>query len=1302
MAAQAIRISILCCVCLFPVKGQNLVPNPSFEVFTMCPPSNLNDGPLECEPWLSLSGSSDYFHTCTDPMYRGVPTNFQGYQPAHIGLAYAGQYTWAFAAGHEFLTAPLLDNLEADHCYKVSAWINLANEGCGADQYGILLTPDPPTVFVGNFPQINWGGGILTDTVEWTNVLGYYTAIGNEQYITLGNFRGNSQTGVDPACYGPPAFSYYYVDDVLVEEIAVQQIDVDLGGPVTVCDSFIIDPGGDPDVVYNWSTGHQGHTLTVYTTGVYSVTASFACTQAVGDIEVTILNSIQVDLGPDLVLCTGDDVEISLDPDAGTYLWEDGSTDPDYTISSPGTYSVTLDDGCTMSMDEVVVTGMDIPPPFTLGPDTLLCGGDEFTIVLDPALGDFMWQDGSDETSYTIDNVGTYALTISNMCGEQSDEIEVITMAPPFITLGPDSAWLCDNEILDFEFDPDMGSYVWQDGSMFNYYTVSIEGLYSVTVTNVCGDDEDEIYVVHQNQPVIDLGSDLFGCPGDTFVLDPGIISGTYAWQDGSSGPTFTVTSNGTYALSVSNNCGSDLDMVNVTYAPPLVPPALGPDLTLCPGEQVLLSVTSPGASYLWNDLSTADTLLVSSGGLYFVEVSDACVAFTDTILITINDQPPVVQLPSDFDLCQGQSTVLDAGLTGVTYLWNDGSMGPQLNVTIPGIYSITVSNPCGSDVDSVVISAGEIPPSVFLGNDSSMCAGETILILPAFDNVDTWLWQDGSAGTQFLATSPGQYHVAVSNSCATAFDTLMIDLLPAVPPVSIGPDTSICPGESVVLSISLSNVDILWSDGSSNPDLIVSDSGAVYATVTNSCGAAADTVIISFLPTIPPLDLGQDQTICPGELVTFSPNIPDVTYVWHDGSTDPVFETSQEGTIILTISNSCGLASDTVVLIESTDGPQLDLGPDLNACVGDTIIIEAGISGVQYQWQDGSALNQYVTSTPGTFILNVSNACGTDADTILVDFTALPPTQDLGPDSTLCEGSTLVLNANASPGNTLTWQDQSSGTTYVVSSPGIYFVTAINQCGVLSDTVLIGYLDAPNPFYLGPDTILCAGESVTLSSPVTTYDAEWQDGSSSSDYLADQAGFYSLQLSNSCGAVSDTLEVSYNAEAPIVILEPSLLWCPGDQFTLDATQPFDATYQWNTGAMTSSIEVDTAGTYKVDVFTTCYQASGQTDILPNEDCPTGPVFYIPNVFSPDDNSINDVFTVFTDIPSDVISMEGTIFDRWGNLVYSSTENPFTWNGKLNDEPMNPGVYVYVIHIRYTGLAGEEEVVYSGDVTLVR
>lgn len=1269
----------------------------------MCPPSNLNNGgPLECEPWTSLYGSSDYFHTCSDPMYRGVPTNFQGFQPALTGLAYAGQYTWAFSAGREFLTAPLLDTLEADRCYKLSAWINLADEGCGADQYGILLTPDIPTQFLGAFPQVNWSGDIITDTVEWTNVLGYFTAVGNEQYITLGNFRDNSQTGVDPTCFGPPAFSYYYVDDVLVEEIAVQQVDVDLGGSVTVCDSFIIDPGGDPDIVYTWSTGHQGHTLTVYTTGIYSVTASYACTQAEGEIEVTILGSVVVDLGADQILCAGEEIDISLDPDAGSYLWQDGSTDSDYTISSPGTFAVTLDDGCTLSEDEVIVTGADVPLPFSLGPDTLLCGGEEFTISFDPSLGDFIWQDGSAESSFTIDDIGTYALTISNMCGEQTDEMEVISMAPPFVNLGPDSALLCENEILDFEFDPDVGTYVWQDGSMLHFYTISIEGLYSVTVSNSCGEDEDEIYVNHEFLPVVTLGPDITACPGEVFVLDPGDSSGTYTWQDGSSDTIFTVTTSGVYGLTISNDCGSDSDFLTATYSLPIVLPDLGPDITMCPGEQVVLSVTSPGASYQWNDLSTADSLLVSVGGLYFVEVANSCNALSDTILISINDQPPVVQLPLDFDLCQGQATLLESGITGVTYLWNDGSMASQLNVTAPGIYSLTVSNPCGSDVDSVVISTGEIPPAVFLGNDSSMCVGDTILILPVFDHVDAWLWQDGSSDTLFIATSAGQYHVMVSNSCASAFDTMMINQLPEVPPFSLGPDTSLCPGELVTLTMSLANVDILWSDGSSNPDLIVSDSGTVFTIVSNSCGTASDSVIISYLPQIPPLNLGQDQTICPGELVTFSSGILEVTYLWHDGSTDPFFETTQEGTIILTISNICGSVSDTVVLNESTDGPQLDLGPDQAACVGDTIIIQAGISGVQYQWQDGSTLNQFVTAIPGTFILNVSNSCGTDSDSIDVAFTSLPPDQDLGPDSTLCEGNTLVLHASAGSGIALTWQDQSTGTMFTVFQAGLYSVIASNQCGMESDSVLIEYLDAPDPFYLGSDTILCPGESVLLSAPNSIYAIRWQDGSSMPDYLADHEGIYTLELSNACGVVSDSLAVVYNADIPVIIFEPQDLWCPGEQFTLDASQLFDAAYLWNTGAMTPGIQVDTPGTYTVDVFTDCFQDSGHIDILPDQDCPTGPVFYIPNVFSPDENSINDVFTIYTDMPSNVISMTGTIFDRWGNLIYSSTENPFTWTGKLNDEPMNPGVYVYVIHIRYMGLDGEEEVMFSGDVTLIR
>ena len=121
-----------------------------------------------------------------------------------------------------------------------------------------------------------------------------------------------------------------------------------------------------------------------------------------------------------------------------------------------------------------------------------------------------------------------------------------------------------------------------------------------------------------------------------------------------------------------------------------------------------------------------------------------------------------------------------------------------------------------------------------------------------------------------------------------------------------------------------------------------------------------------------------------------------------------------------------------------------------------------------------------------------------------------------------------------------------------------------------------------------------------------------------------------------------------------------------------------------------------------MDVKTTCAQASGQSDVVPDEDCFDEPVFYIPNVFSPDGNGVNDVFTVLTNLPDNVLGMRGSIFDRWGNLVFGSEDNPFTWNGNLNDEPMNPGVYVYVVHVTYMSSSGEVEKTFSGDVTVLR
>ena len=94
--------------------------------------------------------------------------------------------------------------------------------------------------------------------------------------------------------------------------------------------------------------------------------------------------------------------------------------------------------------------------------------------------------------------------------------------------------------------------------------------------------------------------------------------------------------------------------------------------------------------------------------------------------------------------------------------------------------------------------------------------------------------------------------------------------------------------------------------------------------------------------------------------------------------------------------------------------------------------------------------------------------------------------------------------------------------------------------------------------------------------------------------------------------------------------------------------------------------------------------------------------FSIADVFSPNGDGINDVFSVSVGSDLEVTSMVGTIYDRWGNRVHGSTENPFNWDGFFNDALVFPGAYVFVIQIEYLlGGNARQETLY-GDVTVVR
>jgi hypothetical protein len=175
----------------------------------------------------------------------------------------------------------------------------------------------------------------------------------------------------DATFTGPGNIIYILIDDLAVpgesmsgsldffriSGLNVEDLGLDLGDPVTTCDPYEIDPGWT-GVDFHWSDGSAGSTLTVTESGTYALTITAGCSAIGIDSVEVIFDGVDdpVDIGPpEVTICDGDSYVISLDPNMGDYEWQDGSTDPEYTITTPGLYQVSFDDGCDVTTDEINV-----------------------------------------------------------------------------------------------------------------------------------------------------------------------------------------------------------------------------------------------------------------------------------------------------------------------------------------------------------------------------------------------------------------------------------------------------------------------------------------------------------------------------------------------------------------------------------------------------------------------------------------------------------------------------------------------------------------------------------------------------------------------------------------------------------------------------------------------------------------------------------------------------------------------------------------------------------------------------------
>gem|GEM_PF-3734877 len=586
------------------------------------------------------------------------------------------------------------------------------------------------------------------------------------------------------------------------------------------------------------------------------------------------------------------------------------------------------------------------------------------------------------------------------------------------------------------------------------------------------------------------------------------------------------------------------------------------------------------------------------------------------------------------------------------------------------------------------------------LGDDASLCPGDSLILVAGYGDTQ-YLWQDLSTADTFLVETPGLYYVSTTNRCGTASDTILISLESNPPQIDLPDSLAICDGDEIILDPQIQGVEFAWSNGSDLPQLSIDTAGEYGLTVTNGCGSDEATVVIEDNGSAPTVSLGSVISICPGEVLEVQPISSNVdTWLWSDGSISPNLIINSPGSIYVVVTNECGTASDTVYVVQNTQPPTLDLGDDILACTGDVILLQADVTGVAYIWQDGSTQPTLSVAVPGAYSLQVSNACGASSDTITVEFNNPPPFPFLGNDTILCVGEVLTLQWSGPSDVGIQWESGSTSQFNFVDITGEYSILATNDCGSSYDTIEVLFISPPAPFSLGNDTFLCSGQSFLLLASSGTGNITWQDGSHHDNFLANQTQLYSASIFNQCGMVSDEIYVLFDSNTIYPPNDLTIDLCPQEQVVLDVTQGFDAEYIWSTGADSPAIEIQEIGNYDVSISTTCFSEVIQFEILPGIICDFIPDLFIPNVFSPNGDNINDEFIINTVPYFELFDIQFMVYDRWGNLVLTSSGLPVLWDGIFREKPLPTGVYTYTLKL-VNKLSRETEF-FSGDITLIR
>ncbi|MCX7861706.1 MAG: gliding motility-associated C-terminal domain-containing protein [Bacteroidales bacterium] len=1045
----------------------------------------------------------------------------------------------------------------------------------------------------------------------------------------------------------------------------------------------VIISGGTIPYSFIWNDGDINEDKFNLSAGTYSITVTDAnnCSAVKSNIIVPVSNPPSLSYIAKKPSCNpGSDGEIDLIVYNGTmpftYQWNNGATTQDISALIPAQYSVTVSDSKNCTATLTIPLTIDSPlVSITYNGNTTFCQGNTLMLYATNSNGfSFEWQlngnsiANSNVPVWAANQTGNYSVVATNAsgCKGYSNTVSINVLPNPTITINASSNFICEGTPVLLTANGAL-NYVWSSGSTQNPIQVQPSSTTTYTVTgtdaNGCKNTAQSTITVNQ-KPVISGIVNNENCNNGNGSINITVTGGqtpySYSWSNGATTEDISNLNDGTYTVTVTTafNCTQTYSATVLPFIPLQASINTHSLIIFCQqipnGEaHVVASNGKSPYTYQWsNGVNTSYNTQIGVGTTY-VTVTDQC-NHTVVDSIKVTSLPPLqIQITSSepatcLTSADGEATVVTInGVPPFTYAWsNSSNTTPNVNNLPVGMQYVTVTDACGSKVDSVLIDHLPSMQASILYFTQVSCSGanDGSAAVSILDGVPpfSYQWSNGETTATATQLSEGFHAVTVTDACG--WTTLSVTITAPTPlninitDSSAASCSNISDGTAFVTAINGTlPYTYLWSSGETNSNATHLSAGWNYVTVSDACTTLVDSVFITI---VPPL------------------------------------------------SASISFINDATCK-HTNDGKAF-------------VITENGVPPFQYTWSNSTSTSNTALDLPvGWNYVTVSDICTTIKDSVYIGYRPpLNPVLTVTPSKCSFDssGSASIQTFFGVPPFNYLWSTSSTDTAIYNLPVGNYSVTISDFC---NDTVITFNVTHQKPLSISivknnPTCYKLSNGSITLiaENGVQPISYSWANHTSTNPTLPSlSAGWYRFTVSDYCISIIDSTLLTEPSPLGIITnITDATMYSINDGSieitTVGGTPPYQ--YQWSNNQTTEDINNLLPGNYYLTI----------TDI---HQCQFVDTFYVGykasfieiyNAFTPNGDGKNDVWNIknIEHFPN----CEVVVYDQWGVKVFESDGYTKPWDGTYKDKPLPAGVYYYVIDLK------NNEKAITGSLTILK